>query len=507
MQVSRANTVEKGQYFTTLDDTERNKLKGSCREYTLPRSDKSSQMKGWIRGNTKIGSVLDVAVSYHQGRFGVEIVVNSPFGDGTRWRRIVNGINNYVTEMPEESHTEDIGESTGKPVANARPKQTPSSTWSWAEVDVRRTRMIRQKLSGSIGIDDQIAATWWHSTSRKWRSSQIPRLGINISFRMNVFFALVNSNMAKFLAKWTWSHEEIPILSGSQFTWNSTVPLQDNVLLPNEFAEHICHVGSSHDLHSIIQSGLIPDGKKVKKGRHAVFFAAVSPMFAGQQNKVVYDLTKPRIAPYKINWEVHQNTVCWSIRGLLKEKDCTSIKHDPTQSFFTTLYPRCASRRCEHEVNTLCAHGCVVFDGDNVFCLRNTGARAGPTTVWALWTQDNRGPHGRNRSQALRCVHQPPLPVDPTLFWFSRLSLACLLHLMVPSVSWPGSHDPLSCAALCAGAPEASWPRSAFPASRMSEVSHRLMTASRTSVIPGSFPGGDAGPRGPAPLSPRELLK
>ena len=67
--------------------------------------------------------------------------------------------------------------------------------------------------------------------------------------------------------------------------------------------------------------------------------------------------------------------------------------------------------------------------------LRNTGARAGPTKVWALWTQDNRGPHGRNRSQALRCVHQPLLPVDPTLFWFSRLSLVCLLHLMVPLVS------------------------------------------------------------------------
>ena len=38
-----------------------------------------------------------------------------------------------------------------------------------------------------------------------------------------------------------------------------------------------------------------------------------------------------------------------------------------------------------------------------------------------LRTQDNRGPHGRNRSQALRCVH-PPLPVDPTLFWFSRVT-------------------------------------------------------------------------------------
>ena len=46
--------------------------------------------------------------------------------------------------------------------------------------------------------------------------------------------------------------------------------LQDNVLLPSDFAEHIYHVGSSHDTYSIIQSGLIPGGKDVKKGRHAV---------------------------------------------------------------------------------------------------------------------------------------------------------------------------------------------------------------------------------------------
>ena len=79
-----------------------------------------------------------------------------------------------------------------------------SSAVSWAEMNRRGTRKIRQKLSGSIEIDDQIATTWWHSTSRRWRSSQIPRLGINISFRIYVFFALVNSNMAKFLAKRRW---------------------------------------------------------------------------------------------------------------------------------------------------------------------------------------------------------------------------------------------------------------------------------------------------------------
>ena len=54
--------------------------------------------------------------------------------------------------------------------------------------------------------------------------------------------------------------------------------LQDNVLLPDNSAEHTCHVGSSHDMHSIIQSGLIPGGKDVKKGRHAVFFTAVNAM-------------------------------------------------------------------------------------------------------------------------------------------------------------------------------------------------------------------------------------
>ena len=33
-------TVVKGQYFTTIDGVELDKLGGSCREYTLPRDDK-----------------------------------------------------------------------------------------------------------------------------------------------------------------------------------------------------------------------------------------------------------------------------------------------------------------------------------------------------------------------------------------------------------------------------------------------------------------------------------
>ena len=43
----------------------------ACREYTLPRDEKSSDPKDWIRGNTKIGPVLEVTTSYLQGKYGV----------------------------------------------------------------------------------------------------------------------------------------------------------------------------------------------------------------------------------------------------------------------------------------------------------------------------------------------------------------------------------------------------------------------------------------------------
>ena len=63
-------TVDVGQYFMTKETEEFSQFTESvaCREYTLPRDEKSSDPKGWIRGNTKIGSVLEVTTSYLQGK-------------------------------------------------------------------------------------------------------------------------------------------------------------------------------------------------------------------------------------------------------------------------------------------------------------------------------------------------------------------------------------------------------------------------------------------------------
>ena len=52
---------------------------------------------------------------------------------------------------------------------------------------------------------------------------------------------------------------------------------QDNVLIPDGFFKYTYHVGCAINLHSIINSGLIPGGQNLSK-RATVFFTPVDPM-------------------------------------------------------------------------------------------------------------------------------------------------------------------------------------------------------------------------------------
>ena len=95
-------TVDVGQYFMTKDTEEFSQLTDSvvCREYTLPRNESLSEPKGWIRGNTTIGPVLEVTTSYLQGRYAVEIRIESVNKDNSHsWVRISHGLNKLVTDL------------------------------------------------------------------------------------------------------------------------------------------------------------------------------------------------------------------------------------------------------------------------------------------------------------------------------------------------------------------------------------------------------------------------
>ena len=92
----------------------------------------ASRVRGWILGNTKIGPVLDVQVCFRQGRYGLEVMIESLFPDRTvPWVRFVNGIDKYVTETSETISLESAEHRvTGKPVAKAKSRQTPTLTLS-----------------------------------------------------------------------------------------------------------------------------------------------------------------------------------------------------------------------------------------------------------------------------------------------------------------------------------------------------------------------------------------
>ena len=72
----------------------------------------------------------------------------------------------------------------------------------------------------------------------------------------------------------------------------------DNVLIPNDFFEYIYHIGCAINLHSIMNSGLIPGGQHLSK-RQRVFFTSVDPMNKEHRDPDIIDLEAPRLAWYK----------------------------------------------------------------------------------------------------------------------------------------------------------------------------------------------------------------
>ena len=92
---------------------------------------------------------------------------------------------------------------------------------------------------------------------------------------------------------------------------NSTVLIRQDVVIPDGCFQYIYHVGCAINVHSIINSGLIPGGQNLSK-RQTIFFTSVDPMNKEHKDPDVFDLDAPRLAQYMHKaWKKHQNTVYW----------------------------------------------------------------------------------------------------------------------------------------------------------------------------------------------------
>ena len=339
-------------------------MKNLCREYTLPRSEEASRVRGWILGNTKIGPVLDVKVCLHQERYGIEIMVeflvsrhNSFLGSNCEWNY------KYVTETSENISLENVEHRvTGKHVAKAKPQPKPTVTLSpistpkrnWIDINPERFRQycftVSKAMIRSLRHDPSIppeddGAVRFDDIMEEFKEKFDGALQWSINDWI-IFLAkgggpkkrfqyCLNTNSSKHFLYF----RAIQCHSGGNLVDPAS---QDNVLLPDDFTEYFYHVGNVSEIHSIIRSGLIPGGRSLKRDRQSVFFTAVNPMDDDQSmEEIRCDSDKPRIAPYK---KVLGDLIKIHCIGA-RRKDCNFIKHDHTQSFSTTHFLRSVLRK------------------------------------------------------------------------------------------------------------------------------------------------------------------
>ena len=162
--------VEVGQYFVTRDAGEFQQTV-ACREYTLPRDDKASQPKGWIRGNMRIGPVLEVMTSFQHFKYGMEIRIKSLNQDDSHsWVRISYGTVKYVNDdikddtqnladSQEEENVPTISSvvaARSKAKAKPQPKEStgattiPSSERIWIDIEPSKQDLDPYNLSKKV---------------------------------------------------------------------------------------------------------------------------------------------------------------------------------------------------------------------------------------------------------------------------------------------------------------------------------------------------------------------
>ena len=108
-------TVEVGQYFMTKHTDEFSQFAEpvTCREYTLPGDEKSTDPKGWIRGNTRCGPALEVTTGYLQSKYGVEIRIEFVNKDNSNSRvRVSHGLNKLVTDLIDKEYDDNEQETS-----------------------------------------------------------------------------------------------------------------------------------------------------------------------------------------------------------------------------------------------------------------------------------------------------------------------------------------------------------------------------------------------------------
>ena len=288
----------------------------ACREYTLPRDDKSSQTKGWIRGNTRIGLVLEVTTSFQHFKYGVEVRIESVNKDNSHsWVRISYGtvryVNDYIKHDTENfadpQEEEDVPTSSGVVAARSKAKAKPQPREStgtttiplservWIDIEpskqdlesfnlskkvinlLRHNQKLHREEDGAI----QIYKIKFHL-----RDHHLPKQ----NWSDDRWIACLSAGRGSkrrypYCSDYLGSIIYLRALQGQSGSNFFDLTFQDNVLIgPGKFL-YICHMGSNFNLYSFISNGLIRGGQNLSR-RQSVFFLLVDPRKEDHKSRI-----------------------------------------------------------------------------------------------------------------------------------------------------------------------------------------------------------------------------
>ena len=293
MEAGFVHVVGVGQYFMTKDTRDFRQFRAvACREYTLPRDDESSQQRGWIQGDTRIGPVLEVTTSYMYGKHGYEIRIWSVGQDNSQfWVRISCGTNKYVvdsnhnnTDVPADLLEEQASQTSVKVIAarskakaktqKREPVDTPSiipmHERKWIDIEPSAPSLTAYEVSKKVisllrhnhtvrREDDGAVQFWRIKFHLRNQSSQVQHWSDE---RWKSCLAAGGGSKRRYQYCFDISGTILYLRALQKYSGRNLIDplLQDNVIIQRGLFLHIYHNGSVFNLHSIINNGLIPGG-------------------------------------------------------------------------------------------------------------------------------------------------------------------------------------------------------------------------------------------------------
>ena len=346
------SVVEVGQYFVTRNASEFLLRSVACREYTLPRDDPASEPKGWIQGNTRIGTILEVTTSFQHFKFGVEVRIQSMKEDNSHsWVRISYGtiryVNNYIKyntqslASPQEEEAvpanSEVIAARSKAKAKPQPRESsgtttiPLSERIWIDIVpskqdldshnlskkvinlLRHNQKVHREQDGAVQFykikfhirDYSLSTQNW--SDNRWLACLAEGGGPKRRYQY------CSDSMGSIIY--------LRALQGHSGDSIIDLAMQDHVLISPGIFPYIYHVGSNFNISSILSNGLIPGGQELST-RQSVFFLPVDPKDENHRDPENIDYSVPRRARYVQNtWKRHQDTVFWIDidLGIIKE--------------------------------------------------------------------------------------------------------------------------------------------------------------------------------------------